>query len=88
MILTTRTVTIIHITETDPRRPSGHRGDSKTISQSERDWAFVRDGLRRGRDPEELRRELEQRRPDKPSPAYYARRTVDRAAASLEARSR
>lgn len=64
--------------------------EGNTISQSERDWAFVRDGLRRGRDRDDLRQELERRRPDKPSPEYYARRTVDRAAQSLglEARSR
>ena len=72
----------------DTQRPQPPGREGGTISQSERDWAFVRDGLRRGRDPDELRRELEQRRPDKPSPEYYARRTVDRAVRSLEARSR
>ena len=37
---------------------------------------WVRSELRRGTRPEELRRELERRRPDKPAPEYYARRTV------------
>ena len=85
--LTTGLVSIIPITATNRRREPEPRGE-KAISQSERDWAFVREGLRRGRDADELRRELEQRRQDKPSPRYYARRTVDRAVASLEGRSR
>ena len=69
-------------------RPEKAAAGDQIMSQSERDWAFVRDGLRRGRAPDELRRELEQRRQDKPSPEYYARRTVDRAVSSLEGRSR
>ena len=58
------------------------------VSQSERDWAWVRSELRRGSDPEELRRELERRRGDKPAPVYYAQRTVDRAVDSLAAERR
>ena len=83
-------MTITPNLDTNQPRQGGRGEDHKVISQSERDWAFVRDGLRRGRAPEELRRELEQRRQDKPSPEYYARRTVARAVQSLglEARSR
>ena len=55
------------------------------VSRSERDWAWVRSQLRRGTEPEELRSELARRRSDKPSPEYYARRTVDRAVESLAA---
>ena len=58
------------------------------ISQSERDWAYVREQLRRGADPGELRAELERRRQDKPCPRYYAQRTVDRAVRSFQERSR
>ena len=61
---------------------------STGISQSERDWAFVREQLRRGADPGELRAELERRRQDKPCPGYYAQRTVDRAVRSFQERSR
>ena len=72
-------------------RHPGRRAMSKQkmvgqrISRSERDWAWVRSSLRAGVDPEVLRRELERRRQDKPSPAYYAQRTVNRAVDSLEA---
>ena len=73
---------ITQISGTKPRnRPSG-------ISQSERDWAFVREQLRRGADPAELRTELERRRQDKPCPGYYAQRTVARAVRSFQERSR
>ena len=43
------------------------------------DAVYVREQLRRGADPAELRAELERRRQDKPIPRYYAQRTVDRA---------
>ena len=58
---------------------------SGEISQSERDWAFVRGELRKGRDPAELEAILEQRRrEDKWKPADYARRTVEKAVESLQ----
>lgn len=53
------------------------------LSQSERDWAEVRDQLRQGADPTQVTAALEQRRQDKPNPHYYAERTVRRAAESL-----
>ena len=53
------------------------------ISQSERDWAFVRDGLLKGAERSALVAILEQRRRDKSSPADYASRTVRKAAESL-----
>ena len=81
-------MTITPNLDTKPGRPEKVGDGGQVISQSERDWAFVRDGLRRGRAADELRRELEQRRQDKPSPEYYARRTVDRAVRSFESRGR
>ena len=52
-------------------------------SQSERDWAEVRDQLREGAQPAQLIEQLARQRQDKPNPAYYASRTVERAADSL-----
>ena len=61
------------------RRPPG-----AAVSQSERDWAWCREALRRGLDPAIVRARLEARRAgDKPNPECYARRTVERAVASL-----
>ena len=54
-------------------------------SPSGRDWAWVRGELRAERDPEALVAALAARRRDKPKPLSYARRTVDRAVASLRA---
>lgn len=53
------------------------------ITQSERDWAYVRGALRQGAAPEGLIEELKVRRSDKFNPGDYARRTVEKAAASL-----
>ena len=61
------------------RRPAG-----AAASQSERDWAWCLEALRRGQDPAIVRARLEERRADdQPNPEYYARRTVERAAAAL-----
>ena len=84
----TVSITPISVTNHGPRPRRGGRAAGKVISQSERDWAFVRDALRRGADPGALRAELERRRPDKPCPRYYAQRTVDRAVQSFQERSR
>jgi hypothetical protein len=59
--------------------PTGSRRDGGTLSQSERDWAWVRKELRAGAAPEALRRTLAERRPDKHDPVDYAQRTVARA---------
>ena len=70
---------------TEPRQntvPVGSRG--RGVSESERDWAWCRAALRRGLDPAIVRTGLGKRRSgDKTNPEYYARRTVERAAASL-----
>lgn len=65
-----------------PARRHRPRGPAP-LSQSERDWAEVRDQLRQGADPAQVTAALEQRRQDKPNPHYYAERTVRRAAESL-----
>ena len=52
--------------------------------QSERDWAWCLEALRRGLDPAIVRARLEERRAeDQPNPEYYARRTLESAAAAL-----
>jgi hypothetical protein len=53
------------------------------ITQSERDWGHVRSKLRQGAPPEELIEELTVERADKFNPEDYARRTVEKAVASL-----
>ena len=60
-------------------RPRGPR----PLSQSERDWAFARDQLRDGVQPDQLVAALERQRQDKHDPADYARRTVENAVDSL-----
>ena len=64
-------------------RPAASGGGDS--SPSGRDWAWVRQQLRQGRDPEALVQELAARRSDKPRPQAYARRTVERACGSLRA---
>jgi hypothetical protein len=54
-------------------------------SQSEHDWAYAKRALSRGDDPETvIQRIADFRADDKPSPAYYARLTVQKAKAALE----
>ena len=59
----------------------GIRADGHPMSQSEHDWAWVRQQLRAGVAPEVVRQALAERRPDKHNAAYYAARTVSRAVA-------
>ncbi len=66
--------------EGSARRPNSSPG---RITQSERDWAYVRGALREGAALEVLIEELKVRRSDKFNPGDYARRTVEKAAASL-----
>ena len=53
------------------------------ITQSERDWAYVKQQLSRSETPERLVEALTHFRQDKSSPDYYARQTVSRAYASI-----
>ncbi len=49
------------------------------ITPSEKDWAWVKDQLKAGVNPFQVREELARRRPDKPKPDAYAARTVEKA---------
>jgi hypothetical protein len=60
-----------------PLKPTGKH------SHSESDWAWILGELARGNDPLKLTRTLADKRPDKPNPEYYAKRTVDVASAWL-----
>ena len=56
----------------------------KEISQSERDWAYAKQRLAMGADPEEVVQAITEYRPDKWNPEDYARRTVEKAKAELQ----
>ena len=59
------------------------------VSQSERDWAYAKRELWRGRDPSAVANAIaEFRRGDKSDPRYYAERTVQRAGEALAAEGR
>jgi hypothetical protein len=58
---------------------------AKTISQSERDWAYAKRKLSMGVDPEEVIRAIAEYRPEKWRPESYARRTVEKALAEIQA---
>ncbi len=60
-----------------------HGRRTTEITQSERDWAYVKQQLSRGETPERLVEALTHFRQDKASPDYYARQTVSRAYASV-----
>lgn len=60
---------------------TGLRRDGHPLSQSERDWAWVRDQLRAGVEPDALRRTLAERRSDKRNSLAYAERTLTKALA-------
>ena len=70
--------------------PSQHSGsEPRSISQSERDWAYVKNALAGGADPDELIAQLaESRANDKSDPQYYARLTVTKALADLRIHNR
>lgn len=73
----------------DPQRPGrnsvrNHHLDSRSLSQSERDWGFAKRALARGDDPENvIRRIADFRSDEKHDPEYYARHTVAKAQAEL-----
>ena len=60
------------------------RAPVPAAGQSERDWAWCLEALRRGQDPAIIRARLEEgRADDQPNPEDYARRTLESATASL-----
>jgi hypothetical protein len=65
-----------------PRRTES--SEPRPISQSERDWAYVKSALANGADPDKLIAHLaHSRADDKSDPQYYARLTVQKAQAQL-----
>lgn len=63
--------------------------ESRTLSQSEHDWAYAKRALARGDDPEEIiRRIADYRADEKHNPEYYARHTVEKARAALNSTRR
>jgi hypothetical protein len=75
--------------DSDYRQPRGtarrvETSERRPISQSERDWAYVKSSLAKGADPEALIADLARsRRADKSDPQYYARLTVAKALGEL-----
>ena len=57
----------------------------KTITQSERDWAYAKRKLSMGVDPEDVTHAIAEYRPEKWRPESYARRTVEKALAEIQA---
>ena len=75
-----------HDEERDGAEPEhlARRAPVPAAGQSERDWAWCREALRRGQDPAIVRARLEERRgEDQPNPEDYAWRTLASATASL-----
>ena len=75
-----------HDEERDRAEPEhlARRAPVPAAGQSERDWPWCLEALRRGQDPAIVRARLEERRAnDQPNPEDYARRTLESAAASL-----
>jgi RepB DNA-primase from phage plasmid len=65
-------------------RQKNANSEPRQISQSERDWAYVKSSLANGADPDELIAQLAcSRASDKSDPEYYARLTVTKALADL-----
>ena len=60
-------------------------GGKKDITQSERDWAYAKRKLALGVAPEEVIQAIAEYRPDKWQPEGYARRTVEKALAEIQA---
>ena len=68
--------------------PVHKRKPQAGISQSELDWAYAKRALARGEDPETIIQKMAAFRSDKPDPEYYARYTVTKAAAGLDAQQK
>jgi RepB DNA-primase from phage plasmid len=76
----------LDISVVNPMMPNAHirpREYAGKQTHSEVDWAWVLQELNGGKDPQKITKELASRRSDKPSPLYYAQRTVDVASARL-----
>ena len=74
--------------DSDVAEQLARRAPVPAAGQSERDWAWCLEALRRGLDPAVVRARLEERRAeDQPNPEDYARRTLESAAAALRRES-
>jgi len=72
----------------NPSRERTGASGPRELSQSERDWAYAKRALARGLAPEEVMRDIaEFRAHEKHDPEDYARRTVTRAQAELNAQA-
>lgn len=60
-------------------------GGKKDITQSERDWAYAKRKIALGVAPEEVIQAIAEYRPDKWQPERYARRTVEKVLAEIQA---
>ncbi len=70
----------------NPSREHTAASGPRELSQSERDWAYAKRALARGLPPEEVMRDIaEFRAHEKHDPEDYARRTVTKAQAELNA---
>jgi hypothetical protein len=80
---------IEHVGGLDPPSRSVQRNrtnDGRPLSQSEYDWMYAKRSLARGDDPEQVIRNIAAyRSKDKSNPEYYARHTVEKARAELNA---
>jgi hypothetical protein len=91
-VYTLRDFTIPEDSPETPRHLGDYQERPRTVpsdhkSQSEHDWAYAKRALARGDDPEEvIRRIADYRADDKHDPLYYARLTVHKAQAKLNAR--
>jgi len=64
-----------------PQRGNARHSSGHKDSHSEQDWAWACAQLAGGADAKKLTRILAERRADKPTPLYYAQRTIDVASA-------
>jgi hypothetical protein len=90
-VYTPRDFTIDEDSPETPRHLGDYRQRERTMpsehkSQSEHDWAYAKRALARGDDPEVvIQRIADYRVEDKAGPTYYARHTVQKAHAEIEA---
>jgi hypothetical protein len=74
----------LHIPGPAFARATAGKPDRTGQDRSALDWAWTKEELKKGRDPGSVSAELAERRPDKPSPKYYADHTTERALESIK----
>ena len=78
---------IAYISEARAEKPHRNHQQQPNRSQSELDWAETCRRLEQGENPSMVRNWLEQSRPDKSNPKYYAELTVRKAVERLQYRN-